>query len=285
MAFVSSSCIKHDKIIDSIRELNAFGFEAIELSGGTKPYPTMLADLKHAQADLGVDLLLHNYFPPPSVDFVLNLASANDTIQQQSLEHCKRAIEMSIALNTGQFGFHAGFFIDIKVSEIGKKLSPSDITDKNEAFDRFCEAHQQLTAFAGDDLKLYVENNVFSKSNHESFEGRNPLMLTDLAGFQELNSRIDFNLLLDVAHLKVSCKTLDLNFTEALGLLFNRSDYIHVSDNDGLHDTNNDLKPNSELFDQLKNLIWTDKTVTLEVYEPLAEVAASVNTINLIRNA
>ncbi|NOQ75662.1 MAG: TIM barrel protein [Crocinitomix sp.] len=285
MAFVSSSCVKHEKIIDSIRELNAFGFNAIELSGGTRPYPEMLMDLKSAKENLGVDLLLHNYFPPPPVDFVLNLASAHDTIQQQSLEHCKRAIEMSIALETGQFGFHAGFFIDIKVSEIGKKLSPSDITDKNEAFDRFCDAHQHLTTFAGNDLKLYVENNVFSKSNHESFEGKNPLMLTDLEGFKELKSRIDYNLLLDVAHLKVSCKTLDQNFTETLELLFNSSDYIHVSDNDGLHDTNNALQANSDLFKQLETLNWENKTVTLEVYEPLEKVAASVDTINLILNA
>ncbi|MFT5824150.1 MAG: sugar phosphate isomerase/epimerase [Crocinitomix sp.] len=285
MAFVSSSCVKHEKIIDSIRELNDFGINALELSGGTKPYPEMLTDLKSAKENLGVDLLLHNYFPPPPVDFVLNLASANDIIQQQSLEHCKQAIEMSIALETGQFGFHAGFFIDIKVSEIGKKLSPSDITDKNEALDRFCDAHQHLMAFAGNDLKLYVENNVFSKSNHESFEGKNPLMLTDLEGYKELKSRIDFNLLLDVAHLKVSCKTLNQNFTEALELLFNSSDYIHVSDNDGLHDTNNGFQPNSDLFDQLKTLNWKNKTVTLEVYEPLEQVAASVDTINLILNA
>ena len=285
MPFVSSSCVKHPKIIDAIRELTAFGFQAIELSGGTKPYPEMLKDLKSAKDDLGIDLLLHNYFPPPTEDFVLNLASANNKIQQQSIEHCKSAIEMSIALDSKHFGFHAGFFIDISVSEIGKKLSPSNIIDKNEAFDRFCDAHQELTKFAGDDLKLYVENNVFSKSNFESFEGRNPLMLTDIEGYNELKSRIDFNLLLDVAHLKVSCKTMDLNFTEALNLLFNSSHYIHVSDNDGLHDTNNSFQEKSELYNELKALNWNNKTVTLEVYESLDQVMSSVDTINKILNA
>lgn len=285
MPFVSSSCVKHNKIIDAIKELNAFGFNAIELSGGTKPYSEMLLDLKNVKQEFGVDLMLHNYFPPPTVDFVLNLASANNTIHQQSIEHCKRAIEMSIALETGKFGFHAGFFIDIKVSEIGKKLSPSNITDKNEAYDRFCNSHEILNNFAGNDLKLYVENNVFSKSNHESFAGENPLMLTDLNTYKELKSRINFNLLLDVAHLKVSNKTLNKDFNSELNYLFEQSDYIHVSDNDGLHDTNNAFTTDSELYNQLKSLDWTDKTVTLEVYEPLEAVKESVNAINTILNA
>lgn len=285
MAFISSSCVKHQKIADSIKELQAYGFDSIELSGGTKPYKEMVEDLRQAKFGEGLNLLLHNYFPPPTEDFVLNLASANDKVYQQSLEHCKRAIDLSVQLETGKFGFHAGFFIDIKVEEIGKKLSPSDITDKNEAFDRFCEAHELLKPFAGDDLVLYVENNVFSKSNSESFKGVNPLMLTDLEGYNELKSRIDFNLLLDVAHLKVSCKTLERNFEDELEKLFGLSNYIHVSDNDGLHDTNTTFQKDSELFQLLNDLKWEDKTVTLEVYESLDKVKESLENINLILNA
>ena len=285
MAFISSSCVKHQKIYESVRELKDFGFNAIELSGGTKPYAQLLDDLQYAKKEWGIQLLLHNYFPPPETDFVLNLASTNNKIHNLSLEHCKRAIDLSIQLGTGQFGFHAGFFIDIKVEEIGKKLSPSDITDKNEAFDRFCESHEVLKQFAGSDLKLYVENNVFSISNHESFKGTNPLMLTDLAGFEELKNRIDFNLLLDVAHLKVSCQTLDHNFDNQLEVLFAHSDYIHVSDNDGTHDTNNAFVKDSKLYGQLSDLNWNNKIVTLEVYEPLEKVKESLDTINLILDA
>jgi sugar phosphate isomerase/epimerase len=285
MAFISSSCVKHQKIIDAIRELNAFGFNAIELSGGTKPYKSMREDLKTIKANEGIDLMLHNYFPPPSEDFVLNLASANDKVYQQSVEHCKRAIEISAELETGKFGFHAGFFIDIKVEEIGKKLSPSDITDKNRAYDRFCEAHTILTQIAGNDVQLYVENNVFSHSNNASFKGFNPLMLTNCETYQELKERIDFKLLLDVAHLKVSCQTLKKDFTTELQSLFNVSDYIHVSDNDGLHDTNNAIELKSSLYQELKQLNWSGKTVTLEIYEPLEKVKSSLENINLLLDA
>ncbi|MGB1103633.1 MAG: sugar phosphate isomerase/epimerase family protein [Crocinitomicaceae bacterium] len=285
MAFISSSCIKHNRIIDSVQDLHAYGFSEIELSGGTKPYKTLIQDLEAVQKELGVSLLLHNYFPPPQEDFVLNLASVNDKVYQQSIEHCKRAIDISAKLGTRKFGFHAGFFIDIKVSEIGKKLSPSDITDKNEAFDRFCKAHGELKKFAGNDVILYVENNVFSFSNNESFEGQNPLMVTDLSSYQELKERIDFNLLLDVAHLKVSCQTLEKDFNQELDTLFKVSDYIHLSDNDGLHDTNDAIEMESPLYSKLQNLNWKNKTVTLEIYEPLEKVKTSLDHINLLLNA
>lgn len=284
MPFVSSSCVKHDKIIDSIHELANYGFKNIELSGGTKPYNNMKSDLLAVKKDLDVNLLLHNYFPPPETNFVLNLASANNSIYEQSIEHCKKAIELSQNIGANRFGFHAGFFIDIKTSEIGKKLSFTELTDKDKAYDRFCLAFEALSKVAGEDVKLFIENNVFSKSNSESFNGVNPLMLTDLKSYNDLGNLINFNLLLDVAHLKVSANTLGNNFENELNTLFQNSDYIHVSDNDGLHDTNNEFKRSSRLFDSLSNLNWDNKTVTIEVYETLDRVKNSAENINRILN-
>lgn len=285
MIYISTSCTKHSKIIDSIRELNDFGSSSLELSGGTKPYIELDSDLIKAKENLGVDLLLHNYFPPPSEDFVLNLGAANDKVYQQSLEHAKRAIGLSTKIGASKYAFHAGFYIDIKVEEIGKKLSPTDLTDKSKTLDRFCEAHEILVKDAGTDVKLYVENNVFSKSNYDSFEGVNPLMLTSLESYKELQEMIDFNLLLDVAHLKVSCQTLNGDFEHELNVMFNATDYIHVSDNDGTHDTNRPLLKDSLLYRQLSNLSWENKTTTLEVYEDLDLVKTSLENLNTIVNA
>ncbi|MFK8038660.1 MAG: TIM barrel protein [Crocinitomicaceae bacterium] len=285
MSYISSSCLKNKKIIDSINELVEFGFDAIELSGGTRPYAEMETDLIQAEKNLGVKFLLHNYFPPPQEDFVLNLASSNDTIRSMSLEHIKRSIDLSIKLDTKKFAFHAGFLMDIKVEEIGKKITNTKLSDKSKSYDTFCEAYTELIAFAGKDIKLYIENNVFSKSNHESFKGINPLMLTDLNSYKELKSYIDFNLLLDVAHLKVSANTLNLDFDRELIELFNKTDYIHVSDNDGKHDTNSAFKKESTLYKQLDLLDWSNKTVTIEVYDSLGNVKSSMDNINKIINA
>lgn len=285
MTYISSSCLKNKKIIDTVNELVEYGFDTIELSGGTRPYKEMEQDLIQAKQNLDVEFLLHNYFPPPQEDFVLNLASSIPLIRTKSIEHCKRAIDLSIRLDAEKFAFHAGFFIDIKVEEIGKKITNSQVSDKNEAYNLFCDAYTELNNFVGDDIKLYIENNVFSESNSESFNGISPLMLTDLGSFLELKSQIDFNLLLDIAHLKVSANTLKNDFDKELNVLFNQTDYIHVSDNDGKHDTNNLFEKNSVLYRTLNSLNWNNKTVTIEVYETLENVKRSIENINTIINA
>ena len=281
--YISSSCVKHEKILGSIRELNSVGIRAIELSGGTKPYTDMETDLVQMKKE-GVDLMLHNYFPPPQEDFVLNLGSSNKQIYHKSKEHCKRAIDLSIKLGSTKYAFHAGFFIDIKVSEIGKKLGHSKLTDKSLSFDRFCSAYEELKILAGNDVQLYVENNVFSRSNKETFDGENPLMFTDLESYLELKNKVDFIPLLDVAHLKVSTKSLEKDFEKELTELSRLTDYIHISDNDGTHDTNGYFDNESPLASQLAKLEWHNKTVTLEVYEDLDLVLGSRDNFQGIAN-
>jgi len=45
MIFVSSSCVTHSRIVDSVKELVEHGFRNIELSGGTDYYNGYLDDL------------------------------------------------------------------------------------------------------------------------------------------------------------------------------------------------------------------------------------------------
>ncbi|WP_027419905.1 TIM barrel protein [Crocinitomix catalasitica] len=285
MPYISSACVKHAKIKDSLIELSEFGFKSIELSGGTRPYPELKKDLVSLKKDLELNLLLHNYFPPPIKDFVLNLASSNSDILNSSIDHCKKAIELSYLLDSKIFGFHAGFYIDILTSEIGKKINAKAINTQEKSLDIFCESYTELVNFAGKDVKLYVENNVISTENFKSFNEKNPLMLTSVTDYEELSDRIDFNLLLDVAHLKVSCQTLNNNFQSSLQELFSISDYIHVSDNNGMVDSNNFISEESQLYQDLEKLDWEDKTVTIEVYEPLIKVEESMNNLKKLRNA
>jgi len=42
-----------------------------------------------------LNYLIHNYFPPPSKPFVLNLASLDDKLYKQSIDLCINAIKLS----------------------------------------------------------------------------------------------------------------------------------------------------------------------------------------------
>jgi len=278
MIYVSSSCVKHKKIKDSIQELVDNGYSNIELSGGTEYYNGFEDDLLELKEKYNLNHVCHNYFPPPKEHFVLNLASLDDEVYNKTFEHLKSAINLSKQLGATRFGFHAGFFIDIKVTEIGKKISKVNLFDKEKSIGRFCKGFQELQRIA-DGLELYVENNVFSSTNAKTYENENLFMLTCSNEYQQLKSLVDFNLLLDVAHLKVSSNTLKLNFEDELNYMIDQSDYIHISDNDSLHDLNHKLQQNSSLFNMLKRQDLTDKNFTLEIYDSLDSIKETYNLL------
>lgn len=268
MIYISSSCVRHSKIKDSVQNLVDNGFKNIELSGGTEYYDSFEDDLLELKEKYNLNYVCHNYFPPPKEHFVLNLASLNDEIYEKSFTHLVKSIELSKKLGAKKFGFHAGFFIDIKVSEIGKKISKDSLFDKQKAMQRFCDGFKELQILAGD-VKLYVENNVFSSTNYETYDGDNIFMLASSNEYDELKNKIDFNLLLDVAHLKVSSKTLGFDFEDELKKMISVSDYIHISDNDALHDLNHKLQKDSSLVELLGQQNLKNKNFTLEIYDDM----------------
>ena len=274
MIYVSSSCVKNTKIKDSVEELAINGFKNIELSGGTEYYDNFENDLLELKERYNLNYRCHNYFPPPRKPFVLNLASLNDETFQMSFDHLQQVIALSNRLGADKFAFHAGFFIDIKLNEIGKKLSLDNLFDEKEAIERFCNAYSVIKKQAKN-VSLFIENNVFSKTNADTYDGENPFMMTNLNEYKSLKEKIDFNLLLDVAHLKVSAKTLRLDWEEEFENMISVSSYIHVSDNDGFHDLNNQLTKSSSLLSMLKQSDTKNKDFTLEIYDGMDAIKKS----------
>lgn len=279
MIYISTACVKNTKIKNSVEELAINGFRNIELSGGTEYYDDFETDLLDLKYKYNLNYLCHNYFPPPKEHFVLNLASLDKRTFMMSYEHLKDAISLSKRIGAKKFGFHAGFLIDIKVSEIGKKISKTDAFNQEKALKSFCDAFKELQKIS-QGIDLYIENNVFSRSNWESFNGRNPFMMTNYREYKQLESLLDFNLLLDVAHLKVSSKTLSLDWENEFFNMLNSSNYIHVSDNDGFHDLNHQLKKSSEIFSLLLQSETQGKDFTLEIYENMDAIKKSYEILS-----
>ena len=264
MIYISSFCIKAKTVRESIERLASLGYRRIELSGGMAKEEDMTRTLLSLKKDFGVDLICHNYFPPPPENFVLNLASLDDGIFRKSVDHFKKAVELSQQLEAPVFGLHAGFFMDIPVEQIGKQIKLQKLYDQQACFDRFCKGFEEIKRRSGK-IKLYVENNVLSATNYKEFGGVNPLMLTSFADYIELKKRLDFELLLDVGHLKVSAQTFNFNFQKELKNFWPQSDYIHISDNDGLGDSNQGLLLNSDLVLFLRENSLKNKVLTLEM--------------------
>lgn len=273
MIYISTSCVKADTIKDSIEKLLKKGFKNIELSGGTEYYDDLQKDLINFKKNNDVNFLLHNYFPPPKKHFVLNLASLNKKTFNMSIEHYKKSLDISNNLEAKIFGLHAGFLVDPNLNELGKSIEKKKMYNKSKAIDQFCNGLEHLLNYAPD-IRICVENNVFSDKNKKTFES-NPFLFTDYDSYIELSEKLDFNILLDVAHLKVSCKSLSLPFLEQLNNLAQISDYIHISDNDALSDSNKYVTEDSEMYKALSKINLKGKILTLEIYEDLTRILSS----------
>lgn len=283
MIYVSTSSIKKLELKDRVRRLINFGITSIELSGGTDYYPELEKDLQGIKKNRDLNFLLHNYFPPPKEHFTFNLSTGDEKVFQKSVDLAKRAIELSLKLVGKKYAFHAGFRLDAGFRELGKKFQAKSLIPKEKAIDNFCEGFSIIKEFASDDIELYVENNVYSYDNYQVFGSENPFLLTDFSGYSELRERIEFQPLLDVGHLKVSCLTLELDFENELKKFFDETDYIHLSDNDGKNDLNEGICENSFMYGFLKKNGIDDKTITLEINDYGSQLKDSYNLIKKLK--
>lgn len=236
----------------AIKKLKSFGIKNIELSGGAYSKNTLQ---KLIYKKKKFNFQIHNYFPPPKKPFVFNLASSNPKIAKLSFEHAKYAINCSKKLNSKFYSFHAGFLCDIKINELGKKIKKRKLYDRNKSISLFINRVKKLSKIAEKKgISLLIENNVISKKNKDEF-GLNPLLMCDPRETLKIAKQLPKNskLLIDVAHLKVSSKTLKFSLSKMFNLCNKYIGGYHLSDNNGKSDSNSMIKNNSWFWKYLNN--------------------------------
>ena len=244
----------------AISNLERYGFKNIELSGGL--YKKNLFNLIKNKK---LNFQIHNYFPPPKVPFVLNLASLNKRIYKKSLNLVLNGIKLSHRLGSGFYSFHAGFLCDFSQSDLGNKIKKKKLNPREICKKIFIKRVSLVAKYASKlDIKIMIENNVITKNNLKEF-GNNPFLMTDPVECKEILKKLPKNvgILIDVAHLKVSSRTLKFNpknmFIDCKKRIFG----YHLSDNNGKKDTNNSFTKKSWFWKYLDRSI---KYFSIEVY-------------------
>ena len=197
----------------------------------------------------------HNYFPDPKTPFVLNLASENDVIRNKSILHCIKGLELAKQSNSKFYAAHAGFCIDPHPNELGQRISINGKFDKKRNKELFISSVKEILEIAEIlNIGFYIENNVLASFNYDG--QNNPLLCCDSDDIWWLFNSIKhehFGLLLDTAHLKVSCKTLDLNLLTEFDKIAPFIKAFHHSDNDGNIDNNMKLTNQYWFLNYIKN--------------------------------
>lgn len=251
MLYVSTGGIADKPAWQTSQAFLEAGIRSVELSGGQYDRDN-LARLK-LMVDI-VNFQVHNYFPPPEIPFVFNLASLDSETHRTSFEHAKKAIRWGIELDRPVYSFHAGFLLDPDVSELGKRVGNRPLFDREQALVVFIESVNDLAEFARQEgARLLIENNVLSANNYRVF-GANPFLVAsaDEARYVMENTSSNVHLLVDVAHLKVSANSLGFDPVAFLEECHTWIEAYHLSDNDGTRDSNEPIKLDSWFWPHLK---------------------------------
>jgi sugar phosphate isomerase/epimerase len=262
MIYVSSGGDRRRSARSFAESATSHGIRAVELSGGSFE-ADQLPSLKALRSRL--EFQLHNYFPPPKSPFVFNLASLNEEVAKRSVDHVILAMNWASALELKYYSFHAGFLIDPRVRDLGKTLSDTPLSPRETAMSVFLERVGALSARAKSlGLTLLIENNVLSAANRRQFS-INPLLMATTEECEYVMQQLSggVKLLVDVAHLKVSAKSLNFDPIDFLTRLNPWISAYHLSDNDGLSDSNGSVAVESWFWTYLKRDL---DYYSLEVY-------------------
>ena len=225
-------------------QLIAMGISSIELSGG-KFSKDILENLDKLKKK--ANFQIHNYFPPPSIPFVLNLASQDKEVSKLSLNHVDRALDCCAKLHAKYYSFHAGFLCDLKISEIGRQIKKRKLYNRKKSIELFLERILSISKKAEDrGIQIMIENNVLSANNKKEFQD-NPLLMCDSKESIEIMKQVPKNVkfLIDVAHLKVSANSLKFDPKKMMDECRIYIGGYHLSDNNGLSDTNESFSKNA----------------------------------------
>ncbi len=247
----SSTVFSNASALKSSEVLIERGVKAIELSAG-EFVEDQISRLKPLSKN--IEFQVHNYFPPPRSPFVLNLASTDNEIASQSMKHVEHAMRFAIELGNPRYSFHAGFLFDPKVNELGSNISRQAIKNKKECTQIFKERVHNIADRARDlGVQLLIENNVLSRSNFTSF-GTNPFLMASPDEIIDVMKEMPGNvgLLMDVAHLKVTSRTLGFDASAAMEKCARYTCGYHLSENDGISDLNAPIQPKSWFWRHLE---------------------------------
>lgn len=263
--FISTGAFKTKKLSEILELASKNNYKNIELSSGLI-YCQNVEELLSKYTN--INYLIHNYFPTPKRSFVLNLASSDKEIIRNSMNLCKKAIDMSSNLGCEYYSVHCGFYFDCLENQLGDKsqLNLKRATTE-EAYNIFIDNIKILTEYAKNKkVKLAIENNVSAgfcklEDAFQMYIGIDNKTIKKI--INDVNHDNLF-ILLDLGHSKVNENSVGMDTDKLIEDLYDKIIGVHISDNDGINDLNLKLDYGSTLLKYVRKL--KDKYFVIECY-------------------
>ena len=254
--YISTSCYPGTLVIDAILRCRELNPDYVEISAphhyqSLNEFEIILNDLNKE----GVNIVLHNYFPPPKTPFILNMASNDNRVISQSEELVMNALNLSLAAGSPIYGIHAGYLYSGVAGSDGMFVWDEDsYSSYNDSLRKSTEFVKRFSKEFNDRrVKLLIENLFPGVKKQAS-------LFCSLSEIKEYMSLVpqSVGLLLDLGHLNISSNLLEFDRDEFLDDYLDefgsRLYEIHISENDGFRDLHLPPKSNSWQLNALRKI-------------------------------
>ena len=262
--FISSSLYPNKSVDFAINDAKSNFCKNIELSA---PHIYQTNDalskmlIKYKKNNL--NFILHNYFPRPKEDFVLNIASKNLNTYKNCIQLVKNAINLSSKIGSEIYGIHAGYLADSFADKNGNFVFNKSLNNYSDSLEKSSIFLNNILNFAKNKkVKILIENLFpFNKINNSLFCTSD--QINDL---MEIIPK-DIGILLDLGHLQISSKFYGLKKEKELEKILkkysNKIFEVHLSENNKVNDLHNSLDKNSWQINAIKiiNECKTDEKI------------------------
>lgn len=256
------------------------GFCRLELSSGTR-FAEDILDLVRRFRRKPMHYLVHNYFPPHRIPFVLNLASLDQDTLERSRSHCRMAIDLAAELGAPFYSVHTGAAMHASPEDLGKPQTHLIHRNADKAYSVFVESVSELSCYAmTKGVWLLIENHVVAPFN--LIEGENRFLFAstaeDIVQLIEDVRSPQLGILLDMGHLKVTARSLGFDPLKVVERVAPYIRAFHLSENDGRSDENLPFDGKAWFMDLLSE--FPGATYIIEAYrlDP-AEIRACQNVV------
>jgi sugar phosphate isomerase/epimerase len=269
--YISTNCFPDRSPNGILTAVRQRGWTHVEFSGIHGSASEAVSLCRRLRSE-GIEVMLHNYFPPPPEPFVLNLASLNLELLRRSRQHCEKAILLSAELGAPFFAAHAGFAADLPSSLLGNpqgqqlfRQERKDLWPVKEAYEVFAESVKRLTDFGKrQGVRFLIENHVAGEALG-SEGARSLLLCLEAKDFIALAKKVGedcFGVLLDVGHLRCTSHVLKFSREDFCRTLTPWIRAFHLSENDGRRDSHQPFDSRAWFLTVVKSR--QDAAVTLE---------------------
>jgi len=276
--YVSTTFIKDKQtVLQAINKLKSIKIKNVEI-GSNHSYERNYLNLKK----FNMNLLIHNYFPVPKEEIIINVASQNKEIRKKSIKQIKKSIKYAKKNNAKLYTFHPGFISD-PISSSKKKKNYDflwkDKADKKKiAWLNMIKSIREIVKFSKKlKFPICIETQGSIK-NKDKLLMQKPI---EFKKFYKLFDPRDIGINLNLAHLNLASKAFKFDKFKFIQEIKKYVVAIEMSHNYGRIDNHLPLKKDSWYLSVAKNKDFNNIPKILEFRNtPLSEIKKSYNLFN-----